>query len=158
MVSRLGMKYEGAQRTIVEEPLCCCLIDICHCELGEQLVRLFFFVESLPQKLAGILHAELIGSRDERAITGDLVMLDSLRRSKHACVMHVPVFDFLHDILGFPPKFRPSPRSVWRGRSHRNARKPPPAVQFDARSRRGFSKACLSFADSALFASFGRFL
>jgi hypothetical protein len=57
------MKHEGARRTIVEERLCCCLIDICHCELGEQLIRLFFFVESLPQKLAGILHAELTVAR-----------------------------------------------------------------------------------------------
>ena len=79
MISRLGMKHEGAQRAIVEERLCCCLIDICHSELGEQLVSLFFFVERLPQKRAGILHAEPIGPRDERAITGDLVMLDSQR-------------------------------------------------------------------------------
>jgi hypothetical protein len=78
--------YEVRRRSAqsVEERLCCCLIDICHSELGEQLVRLFFFVERLPQKLAGIL---LIGPRDEGAITGDLVMLDSLRRSKHACVV-----------------------------------------------------------------------
>ena len=57
-------------------------------------------VERLLQQLRGVVHAKLQGPCDERAVTRNLIVLDSLCCSQHAGFKDLGILDLVHHILG----------------------------------------------------------
>src|SRR4029079_6570458 len=62
-------------------------------ERRELLVGRFFFLEVLGEHAGAIVAAKLLGPRDQRAVTRDLVVLDGLRSRDQPGVQRLLVLD-----------------------------------------------------------------
>src|SRR5438128_2405506 len=68
-------------------------------DLRQQLVGVALLVESLVEQVLRIAEIELVGERTRRAVGGDLVMLDALRRRDQRRVFDDGITDRGDDLL-----------------------------------------------------------
>src|SRR4051794_36920743 len=75
------------------------LIDHRLGELGERLIGRLFLVKRLLEELRGVAQVELLGPGAQRAIAGNLVMLDRLRRRDKTGIERGRALELLDDFL-----------------------------------------------------------
>jgi hypothetical protein len=78
-----------------------CFIDATCCNRGQQRVGLLFLHEGLIEKLHGILKAEQLRPRGQRAVARHLVMFGGLAGGHKAGVADGVIIDILDDLLAF---------------------------------------------------------
>jgi hypothetical protein len=69
--------------------------------LVQERVHLLLFLKSLFEKSCGFIHPELFSPGPKRAVTGNLVMFDSLCGSNQASIHDLAALDFGHNLLAF---------------------------------------------------------
>src|SRR5215216_4857897 len=70
-------------------------------KLREQPVGVFLFLKCFPKKGNGITHAEFFAPGDERAVAGNLVVLDGLCSCEQPGIKSIGLFCLFDDLLGF---------------------------------------------------------
>src|ERR1700751_4368301 len=76
-------------------------VDLALGDVGELLVGRLLFLEVLIQQVGDVVAAEPLRPRDQRAVAGDLIMLDRLRGGDDRGVEHLVVGNLAGHVLGF---------------------------------------------------------
>ena len=71
---KTGLKSER----VMTVELSCRLVDDRRRDLGQQRVSLLFLLQGLVEQFGGVFHAELIGPRNQRAVSRNLIVLNGL--------------------------------------------------------------------------------
>jgi hypothetical protein len=77
------------------------MVDVALGELSQRLVSLLFLGKRRLEQLYGLFEAKFRSPGLQRAVTGDLVILDCLRRCKEPGIERGRALELLHDILTF---------------------------------------------------------
>ncbi len=76
-------------------------VEVAFGNFGELRVGAVLFLQRLAEQLRRFGIAEKVRPRDERAIAGDLVVLDGLGRGNHRGIARVGILDFRHQLFRF---------------------------------------------------------
>src|SRR6185369_16944829 len=76
-------------------------VDRADGQFRKRIIGFLFLGERFVEKLDGVLVTELAGPCFQRAVTGDLVMLDSLGGSQQASIECRRIGILVHDFLAF---------------------------------------------------------